>query len=354
MLNHALVHKGLHSPSRRRLLSFFLFLSLAIIQNVDGILMRRRRRKHKGKMGVMGNEASSEDNPQGRSVDEEDDWSLFTDEDKDEKRGAGYEKIVGGNMVIRRGRYPYIVPILNSENLANKETSIDQYCVGTLIAPDVVLTAAHCQGRQGKSPDFVQFNPWYRITRFFMNTRRIKTLKVIRQVPHPEFQIETFQHDVMLLKLNKKIPITPVKLAQVVDFPDGQTVRVAGWGSTSETDDSSPVLRQVDLQYLSNELCTSDEFGYGPIIDDETMMCAIGNGKDACFGDSGGPLIITDPNADSATSDVQIGLVSWGFGCADPFYPGVYAKVDFDWIQNTMCDPVTGVSPETCIFGKMY
>jgi len=309
--------------------------------------MRRRRRKHKGKMGVMDNEASSEDNP-------EDDWSLFTDEDKNEKRGAGNEKIVGGNMVIRRGRYPYIVPILNSENLANKETSIDQYCVGTLIAPDVVLTAAHCQGRQGKSPDFVQFNPWYRITRFFMNTRRIKTLKVVRQVPHPEFQIETFQHDLMLLKLNKKIPITPVKLAQVADFSDGQTVRVAGWGSTSETDDSSPVLRQVDLQYLSNELCTSDEFGYGPIIDDETMMCAIGNGKDACFGDSGGPLIVADPNADSATSDVQIGLVSWGFGCADPFYPGVYAKVDFDWIQNTMCDPVTGVSPETCIFGKMY
>ena len=62
------------------------------------------------------------------------------------------------------------------------------------------------------------------------------------------------------------------------------------------------------------------------------MVCAARDGIDSCQGDSGGPLIIKGA---IASADVQVGIVSWGIGCADPSYPGVYARVSekIDWIQ---------------------
>ena len=67
------------------------------------------------------------------------------------------------------------------------------------------------------------------------------------------------------------------------------------------------------------------------------MMCAGEAGHDSCQGDSGGPLICEQPNAglDSSTM-VQCGIVSWGIGCGDPEYPGVYTELGYflDWIEE--------------------
>ena len=68
----------------------------------------------------------------------------------------------------------------------------------------------------------------------------------------------------------------------------------------------------------------------------ETMLWATANGKDSCQGDSGGPLVI---KGDDAVTDVQVGVVSWGTGCAANQFPGVYAHVSqaYDWIQSEVC-----------------
>jgi len=65
------------------------------------------------------------------------------------------------------------------------------------------------------------------------------------------------------------------------------------------------------------------------------MICAARSGKDSCQGDSGGPLII---KGEDATSVVQVGIVSWGTGCAQEGYPGIYSRVEagLGFIENGM------------------
>lgn len=75
-----------------------------------------------------------------------------------------------------------------------------------------------------------------------------------------------------------------------------------------ELDIVGPIACQV---FYSNEFISTD------------MLCAARSGKDSCQGDSGGPLIIKDESGE----DTQVGIVSWGYGCADPAYPGVYSRV---------------------------
>merc|ERR1719357_529132 len=68
------------------------------------------------------------------------------------------------------------------------------------------------------------------------------------------------------------------------------------------------------------------------------MLCAgvMEGGKDACQGDSGGPLFIADPANNNAQS--LIGVVSWGFGCANPGQLGIYAEVSYfrDWLDSQL------------------
>ncbi|PRD36682.1 UNVERIFIED_CONTAM: Trypsin-1 [Trichonephila clavipes] len=97
-------------------------------------------------------------------------------------------------------------------------------------------------------------------------------------------------------------------------------------GSLSET------LRAVDVPILSDEKCKEVyKENYEP-----TMLCAgyDEGGQDSCQGDSGGPFVQRSSDGVSTL----IGIVSWGYGCAQPNYPGVYTETAhyIDWITRTM------------------
>ena len=119
----------------------------------------------------------------------------------------------------------------------------------------------------------------------------------------------------------------------------GETCYVAGWGRLHETGNSATKLQELAVDIIDYETCNTQE-SYDGLIQDDTMMCAgfLEGGKDACQGDSGGPLICVEDG-----QPVLQGLVSWGYGCARPGAPGIYARVGnyMDWIQDSINERVS-------------
>lgn len=113
------------------------------------------------------------------------------------------------------------------------------------------------------------------------------------------------------------------------NIPDGTLMNVTGWGVTTPgTGNLATVLQRVRVNKINQDEC-DEAYGRGTILD--SMICAAAPGKDACQGDSGGPLVY---------NYIVYGVVSWGFGCAQPQFPGVYSRVASasDWIKTNTAE----------------
>jgi trypsin len=219
-------------------------------------------------------------------------------------------------------------------------------CGGSLIAPDIVLSAAHCVTSKLQYAQLGKYHKHANHNR----PHTVETIKIAEKVLHPQWKTETFAFDLVLIKLESKTQRKNniLKIQTQDDITDGEPVQVMGWGKTRSGGRMSTLLRHVSVNVMSNEKCMSNLYGYGNVIKD-MMMCANNGPADACQGDSGGPMVRQDPNdKENPEKDVQVGIVSWGFGCSFSRYPGVYARIQFDWIQETICNPETGLSPLSC------
>jgi hypothetical protein len=117
------------------------------------------------------------------------------------------------------------------------------------------------------------------------------------------------------------------------DFSAFSDARVIGYGTTSSGGSISDNLLQADVELINSNDCNAN-FGYNNEIE-AGMLCGSKSGVDSCQGDSGGPLFLP------GTEPVQVGIVSWGYGCADISFPGVYASVGYhlEWIHSTIAEP---------------
>jgi secreted trypsin-like serine protease len=163
-------------------------------------------------------------------------------------------------------------------------------------------------------------------------------IAILKEYHHPLFEGDTdsenLNYDFNLLKLDSSSSLQPIRLNDQFFVPNtNQAVTAIGFGQTQPDDGSSEstILQQVDLKYIPNEQCSLSSDGldsYEGLLS-EAMMCAADEGKDACFGDSGGPLVARNFDSQpvdgdpSRTTDVLVGLTSWGFGCADANFPGM-------------------------------
>ncbi|XP_046643305.1 transmembrane protease serine 9-like isoform X2 [Daphnia pulicaria] len=234
--------------------------------------------------------------------------------------------------------YPFMVALVTYD--ADLTVSAHA-CGASLISSTKLLTAAHCITKNESK--IYEPDNYYAHLGMHFRTAKYTDAKAIRKIVaykiHENYDPSTKANDMAILTLESPVEFTetisPVCLPQKcmdVKFT-GRSVTAMGWGLTKENGTVSDYLRSASFNVISKAKCSKH---YDDLTDH--MFCTYKEGQDTCQGDSGGPLV-TDHGSDGLNCRfVQVGVVSYGNGCARKGVPGVYMKVTsfVPWIQRNL------------------
>lgn len=257
---------------------------------------------------------------------------------------AASPRIIGGADASIED-YPWQVALISNVN----DLYDSQSCGGSLVDEQWVLTAAHCVTEEdGNGNPVLAATPTHVVVGItnLSDGSQAQIIPVDSITFHPSYEPASFNNDLALIKLANPVDMTScgarcaiiplISAANEDDLMDvGTAAFISGWGNQSNTGASNfPV--QLQAAQVSIMDCVGSGSGYSVSDITNNMICAgipSTFTKDTCQGDSGGPIVVSKGN----DGYIQVGIVSFGEGCAMANYPGVYTRISrySTWLRTT-------------------